>query len=549
VTDARPASRLSRLAADRSLAIGLCVVTLLVVAGPAVLLAVHLAGMQSKATTGGVFDPMLADPPWLLLSRSAAWAAGVGLLSTLVAIPAAWHARGRPMAALAFMAPLALPSYFAYGALNLLRAPGSPLGDWLAGLVDQGFPDAPMLAGRVIAALSLTLWTWPLAMLAMLPAARGVSDDLLDHLAIDAPRGPARAFARLSLLGAAPCFAIALVGLVVLGSPVPLHVAQVPTAAMAVWIGLVQDPTNPRHWLAGWPLLVPVAIAGAWLAIRLRPRADAGEAPSMPRARRDTTIAAASWTIWAASIVAPMALLIWHLHEWASIPRFLRLHRDALAGSLTIAAITGLASGTIACLCWWIAPRAWRSDRWSRRAVAVAVAAWCCATLAPGVMLGAGFAHLARLEPFDRFADSIVVPVAAHVVRYASPCIVAVMLLLRAESRAASESVQLDGAETFRGFVAARLRAGAGPLVACMLLTASLSLHDIDTSILVQPPGDTMLAQHLLGYLHFWRTEELSAGSLILMAASLAAAGSAAMLMRGAATTVQPERRDDSTSR
>jgi ABC-type spermidine/putrescine transport system permease subunit II len=82
-----------------------------------------------------------------------------------------------------------------------------------------------------------------------------------------------------------------------------------------------------------------------------------------------------------------------------------------------------------------------------------------------------------------------------------------------------------------------------------MLLTASLSLHDIDTSILVQPPGDTMLAQHLLGYLHFWRTEELSAGSLILMAASLVGAGTAAWLMRGAAGVMQPARPGAGTSR
>ena len=197
------------------------------VAGPVAMLTLHLAGMQQPAPTQGVFDPVLAEPPWRLLLRSLAWAAGVGVLSTLVAIPAAWHARGRPAAMLAFMVPLALPSYFAYGALNLLRAPGTPLGDWLAGLVDQGFPDAPMLAGRVIAALSLTLWTWPLAMLAMLPAARGVSDDLLDQIEVDAPGPVQRMLARVWLLGAAPWLAATLVGLVVLGSPVPLHVAQV----------------------------------------------------------------------------------------------------------------------------------------------------------------------------------------------------------------------------------------------------------------------------------------------------------------------------------
>jgi ABC-type Fe3+ transport system permease subunit len=549
VTEARPSSRLKRLAADRTLATILCAASLLVVAGPVAMLAVHLAGMQQSAPAPGVFDPVLAEPPWRLLLRSLAWAAGVGVLSTLVAIPAAWHARGRPAAMLVFMVPLALPSYFAYGALNLLRAPGTPLGDWLAGLVDQGVPDAPMLAGRVIAALSLTLWTWPLAMLAMLPAARGVSDDLLDQVEVDAPGPVQRMLARVSLLGASPCLAAALVGLVVLGSPVPLHVAQVPTASMAVWIGLVQDPANPRHWLAGWPLLVPALIAGTWMATRLGPVADSGEAPSIARARPSTRIAAAAGLLWTLSTLAPIALLAWHLHDWASIPRFLRVHRDALEGSLLIAVATGVASGLIACACWWIAPRAWRTDAWSRRAVAVAVAAWCAATLAPGVMLGAGFAHLARLAPFDALADSIAVPVAAHVVRYASPCILAAMLMLRAESRAVADSLRLDGADTLRGFAATRLRAGAGPLVACMLLTASLSLHDIDTSILVQPPGDTMLAQHLLGYLHFWRTEELSAGSLILMAASLVAAGTAAWLMRGAAGVMQPARPGAGTSR
>lgn len=549
MTDARPASRLKRLATDRTLAAILCAASVLAVAGPAALLAFHLLGMRRPADAPAVFDPVLAEPPWTLLLRSVAWAVGIAILATLVAIPAAWHARGRPGTTLAFLTPLALPSYFAYASLNLLRAPGTPLGDWLAGLADHGWPDAPMLAGRVIAAASLTLWTWPLAMLALLPAVRAVSEDTLDQLDVDAPGSLRRALTRVSLLGAAPVPAGALVGLVVLGSPVPLHVAQVPTASMAVWIGLMQDPANPRHWLAGWPLLVPALLAAGWLTLRLGPASDSGEAPSMPRARRAPGLAFIAGSLWLASVAMPMALLAWHLHDWAAIPRFIHVHQDALTGSASVAAATGIVSGVIACLFWWIAPRAWRTDAWSRRAVAVAGAAWSAATLAPGIMIGAGFAHLARLEALDPLADSILPSVAAHVVRYASPCILAAMLMLRAESRAAADAVRLDGADSIRGFVATRLRAGAGPLLACMLLTASLSLHDIDTSILVQPPGAAMLPQHMLGYLHYWKTEELSAGSLLLMAASLVATVAAAWLLRGAAWAMQPRPTGDGTSR
>ncbi len=549
MTDARPASRLKRLATDRTLAAILCAASVVAVAGPAASLALHLLGMQRPVDAPAVFDPVLAEPPWSLLLRSATWAVGIAVRATPAAVPAAGRGRGRPAAMLAFLAPLALPSYFAYAALNLLRAPGTPLGDWLAGLADHGWPDAPMLAGRAIAAVALVLWTWPLAMLALLPAVRAVSDDTLDQLDVDAPDAARRMLTRLSLLGVAPLLAASLVGLVVLGSPVPLHVAQVPTASMAVWIGLMQDPANPRHWLAGWPLLAPAIIAATWLAMRLGPGGESGEAPSTPRPRRAPGLACAAGALWVASVAMPMALLSWNLHEWAAIPRFVHVHQEALIGSASVAAATGITSGFIACLFWWIAPRAWRTDPWSRRGVAVAVAAWCAATLAPGIMIGAGFAHLARAAPLAAIADSIIPSVAAHVVRYASPCILAAMLMLRAESRAAADAVRLDGADTLRGFVATRLRAGAGPLVACMLLTASLSLHDIDTSILVQPPGGEMLPQHMLGYLHFWKTEELSAGTLILMTASLVATAAAAWLLRGFASAVQPARSRDGTSR
>ena len=63
---------------------------------------------------------------------------------------------------------------------------------------------------------------------------------------------------------------------------------------------------------------------------------------------------------------------------------------------------------------------------------------------------------------------------------------------------------------------------------------AALSLHEIEASVIVQPPGRESLAQTLLGFLHFSRMEDLSAAAINLVGLGLVGAVLTAWALRTA---------------
>ena len=52
------------------------------------------------------------------------------------------------MKSLRILLPALLPSYLAYAGFNAVRGPGTPVGDWLALLAQEGHRWAPLVAGR-----------------------------------------------------------------------------------------------------------------------------------------------------------------------------------------------------------------------------------------------------------------------------------------------------------------------------------------------------------------------------------------------------------------
>src|SRR5690606_10713855 len=78
--------------------------------------------------------------------------------------------RGRPWGGWwtpLLMAPLLLPQYLVYSGWDLLRDPGSGIGDWLAR--QPGW--ASIWAGYVLAVGGMALWAWPIA---AIPLAAGI---------------------------------------------------------------------------------------------------------------------------------------------------------------------------------------------------------------------------------------------------------------------------------------------------------------------------------------------------------------------------------------
>ncbi len=479
-------------------------------------------------------------PSWGLLGNTLMWSVGIGLLAAVVAWPAAWVVRRAGLVRAAWvLVPLALPSYFAYAGYGLIRAPGTPVGNWVEGLVASGWGLAPLVASRVVAVVGLVLWAWPVAALVMGGLLRRIDEGVLDQSRLEL--GPARRMLLLARLGL-PAFGAgaAMVALLMVGSAVPLHVSQTPTYAVRVWFELTLRPGSALVWLSAWPILAVAALAGwgvgAWLErwTRLSQRSEGaaavgagaeGARSGSPRGLLGASAGACLAIVL--SVGVPAALFVWSVREWASVGKFWSLHGGALRDSLGVAAACGAGLVAITVVVW----RAMLTEGRSARLAGYSVRLLLVAGLTPGVLVGLAWLRTAALGP-AWLSDSVVVLVLAHLSRYGFLGALAGCWLAASEARGLRDLRLMDGAAGWAGWMGwwrtSGLRQG-GVVMAMGVVGAALSLHETEASVVVAPVYVQSLAQAMLGYLHFARMEELSVGALMLLALTAAAGGMTAL--------------------
>jgi len=462
-------------------------------------------------------------PSLPLLATTLAWAVGIGTLATALALPCAWVMRGRPWARVVlWLVPLAMPSYLCYTAYGLARAPGTWLGDLIERAAQEGWTGLPVFVGRVLAIGGLALWAWPLAAMVLAAGFGRLDSGLLDALRLE-PWGPVRrawVIGRLSWRWLAG--AVAIVALVMFGSAVPLHLANAPTYAVRAWFELTLSPGGPSVWVSAWPVLVVAGVAGWWLA---RPVADAGAGQrDAPQAR-----GACRWMargVWACSTVVPLVLCAWSLRDWGSIGTFWRVSGGAVGQSAGVALLVGLATLLLG-LAVWVAASGFGPSRAAARATCGVLVGF---SLVPGVLVGRALVECVNLLPgLGGIADGPGMLVWAHAARFAWLGAATGVLLATREARALADLRSLEG-PGFLSWLVVCLPRGWGAMACAAAGAAALSLHEIEASIIVQPPGSISLAQTLLGDLHFARSEELAAGVLQVLGLTWGLAAAASWL-------------------
>ncbi len=478
-----------------------------------------------------------AIPNGPLLARSCSIALLIAVVCTLIALPVAWFVRGRgTRAGLILITPMLLPSYLAYAGWGLLRAPGT----WLGNLILKG-PGGepggnwyPQFAANVQAIAGLVLWAWPLAALTLSVRLRRIDRSTIDAVRLDATGPIRRALALGALCRGAIVASVVLVTLVMLGSAIPLHVAQLDTYAIHLWRLLDETPHNEqaRVWLASWPTLA-IALGGALVVSRAIDAIGPDEQPDGGRGAAGTRVVGLwSAAVWALSVVAPVVLFALNLREASVLRTFWSLSRGAI---LTSTLLAGAVSGVsmLVCAAAWMA---WSSRRarpvlWALQVGAIA------AGLAPGVLIGAatrstwnaidaGWAHVV--------GDSWAVVLCAHVARFGFLPLVAGVTLGRTEAPALVDLRRSDAGGSVRGWAWAAGRPALAVLAGVALACGCLSFHEIESAVMLEPPSASggSFARVMLQQLHFNRTNELAAGVLITFAGSLALAGSAGVLLR-----------------
>lgn len=466
-----------------------------------------------SGVAGGV--PAIPDP-WVLV-RTLAWASAIGGIATAWAWPLAWAIRpGRWWLLGLVLAALLMPPYLAYAGWGMARAPGTMLGDWLARQGQGPRPWLPTAFGRALAVLGLSLWAAPLATLALLPRVLNIDQAVLDASRIDPMSPVRRALLVARMSGAGLLAAWGLVALVMLGSAIPLHVAQVETWAVVVWRAMDEAGADgrARAWGASGPVLV-AGLVGARLVCRALTRRRTEELGAQ-RAARGRASGWLALIVIAAGVGAPLAIMALGLKRAGSLARFWSVNHEDVRSSLEIAGMTALGAGMVTVATW--AGLSASSAR-ARALAAASLWVWLVGALVPGVLVGAAVSRAWSWNGW--MMDSPLVVVLAHLARFGAVAAVAGAWMARSEPRESRDLRRLDGAEGLVGWWRSAVVGRSAVIPAAGIAVGLLSLHEIEASIFVQPPGVGSLARTILSLLHFNRSEELSAAGVWVVGGGL----------------------------
>jgi len=436
-------------------------------------------------------NALLAGLEPVLLLKTLGSGLLIGALATLLAWPCAWFVRRRGRGVMALLlVPLMLPSSLAYAGWGLLRAPGTLLGDSIERAAPSGWSELPLVVGKVLAFGGMALWSYPIALIVLAPAVRRIDASVLDAIELETTSAWSRRAIVAQLCAPTALVAVVLVALIMIGSPVPLHLAQVDTYATRVWLALDRMPESQQWaaWISAWPVVVTAA-AGGWFAAGMVADADAGAmpGPSTREQRLWWRRAVPTIIVWSLATVVPTMMFAWSVRERGAYANVVRVNSDAMARSLAAGAGTAVVLALVCAVVWAVASGGPASQRFARFAVRLLAVMG----LSPGVLVGSWVAG----------AWTWLAP-------------------------------QVDGGVGLVGWMHAVRARAAAPLLGIGLVALVLSLNEIEASIMVAPPGFDTLARRLLDYLHFSRMEELSSASVLLACVGVLAGGTALVLMR-----------------
>ncbi len=482
------------------------------------------AGPADGASPGA---PEIAGAIGPLIVNTLLCALAVAVLATVVGFAVAWFIGRRRSwwVGAMVMLPLVLPPYLAYAGWGVLRAPKTAIGDWIGSLPGERAGDVGHAVGVTLAIMGLALWAWPLAAIIIGASIRRLDADLLVMLDHETRGKARRAAMRMRLVAPAILVSICLTGLLVCGTAIPLHLANVPTLAINVWLMLDRSPPDQawRAYAAAWPLWLLACAAAWWLGGKVVTWGT-GQRVNSPEpaqaAGRFGFLASVLPVLGVVllSVVAPAALLIWSVRDVSSIARFWTISGDAVIHGALVAAATGTIVVLIGAMV-SIGLGTWPKPSWG---AATLVRVTIFLGLAPGVLVGSGLVTgWNRLDPTGVIASSVAIEVIAHVARFGWLGAITGCVLVRLEHPSLRDLRRLDGGGTLRSYARTTLAIDAPVLAGAGLATAFLSMTEIEASVVVAIPGPGNLARQILNYLHFARLEEMSAAAFWIVTSGI----------------------------
>ncbi|MBL0871000.1 MAG: hypothetical protein IBJ18_10535 [Phycisphaerales bacterium] len=456
----------------------------------------------------------------------------------------------RKALALAFiLTPLFLPSFLAYAGWNALRRPGSFVGD----LIAQQSPAFIAVLGKMLGLACMAFWLWPIAALVLASGYSRLHRDQYEAFTLAGAGFFRRRLFVLNLLKPSILWSIGLVGLISLSSAVPLHLAQVQTLTIEIWADLGAQPAR-EVWPRTVALLV-IACVGGFVLLKSLARTLGWSAAAVDHAPPEAPIPISrldwplTWVAAACSCMIPLGLFVWGVESPKHISAFFVESGVILLRSVVYAVVVGLGVACIMLLTWSIvgtAPTATfpgSSRRFVRVVIAGVIGAWLAAALVPGVMVGAAWKTLSTAlasghligsigEPLADLLDGPLGLILAHLTRFGALGALFGFALALMEERDLRETRLLLHSgrwATVRAWWRASVMRHWPALIGVMAAAAALSLHEIESAVIMAPAGTVSIAGRMLEHLHYNAEHRLMASGLVVTGCSLILAVAASL--------------------
>ncbi len=443
---------------------------------------------------------------WVLLKNSleVSVLATVGALALgfiaalwLAMAPKSWQRAG--LAATALM--LAMPTFMITGCWLRLLGQTGVWKNWL--------PLNIYSLGGTVWLLSLTLW--PLAALLLYAAWQRVETSWLE--ADPALRG--RALLRWLLLptgASALAHSAVLVFVLALNNFAIPALLQVKVYPAEMWVSFNTTFNFGEAFLLSWPL-VAAPLLLLWV-LKRRPMVwpqwnGSASAGALRRQMGSGWFIACGAGFWSTVLLGaglPLGELLSDRTTWTDFFPALAAGRAAMFNSVAFAAGT-------ATLC--------VIGGWLLRRVLPAWLAW-IPFLTPGVVLGVALIYLLNRQPFIVFYQSVGMVFLAWFIRYLAPALAGATTAQAHLDPALSDMAKIEGASRWALFRRVQWPQLAATFAVIWQILYLLCLWDVETLLLVVPPGGETLSLRVFNLLHYGHNSQVNALCLWLLILAIA---------------------------
>jgi iron(III) transport system permease protein len=291
--------------------------------------------------------------------------------------------------------------------------------------------------------------------------------------------------------------------------PVILQVRVFPEE---MWLAFTTRLNEQGAWAAAWPLvLAPLLVLALLRRAEIAwPRFDGTAAAWVIRRQLGGgwlwTSGGVAFLLLALSVGLPLTQLVASKRTWAELPNLCRAAPDVIWNSIALAAVPATLCLALGLLTWRLrgGPILWLSF------------------LVPGVLLGR-----VMISVFNgtMLYGTILMVMLAFAVRYVAPVWHGAAQALRSVDRDLTDAARLDGASGWTLLRRVQWPQIAPQVGAAWYVTYLLCLWDVETLVLIQPPGGETLALRIFNLLHYGHHGQVNAMCVLLLGLALAPMG------------------------